>query len=68
MFKRLTSYGVYYILDRYSGYNQIPIAVEDQEKTTFACLYGIFVYRRMPFELCNAPITFQRCMMSIFMI
>nr|GEY14203.1 reverse transcriptase domain-containing protein [Tanacetum cinerariifolium] len=39
---------------------------KDQEKTTFTCLYGTFAYRRMPFGLCNAPGTFQRCMMAIF--
>nr|GEX88922.1 reverse transcriptase domain-containing protein [Tanacetum cinerariifolium] len=38
----------------------------DQEKTTFTCPYGTFSYRRMPFGLCNAPGTFQRCMMAIF--
>nr|GEX24092.1 reverse transcriptase domain-containing protein [Tanacetum cinerariifolium] len=38
----------------------------DQEKTTFTCPYGMFAYRRMPFGLCNAPGTFQRCMMAIF--
>nr|GEU81699.1 DNA-directed DNA polymerase [Tanacetum cinerariifolium] len=37
-----------------------------REKTTFTCLYGTFAYRRMPFGLCNAPGTFQRCMMAIF--
>nr|GEU85140.1 reverse transcriptase domain-containing protein [Tanacetum cinerariifolium] len=45
---------------------QIPIDPQDQEKTTFTCPYGTFAYRRMPFGLCNAPVTFQRCMMSIF--
>ncbi|GKA08017.1 reverse transcriptase domain-containing protein [Tanacetum coccineum] len=39
---------------------------QDQEKTTFTCPYGTFAYRRMPFGLCNAPGTFQRCMMAIF--
>eukprot|EP00257_Ricinus_communis_P023939 XP_015584063.1 uncharacterized protein LOC107262498 [Ricinus communis] len=48
------------------GYFQIPIAPDDQEKTTFTCPYGTFAYRRMPFGLCNAPTTFQRCMMAIF--
>nr|GEU77482.1 reverse transcriptase domain-containing protein [Tanacetum cinerariifolium] len=36
------------------------------EKTTFTCLYRTFAYRRMPFGLCNAPGTFQRCILDIF--
>ncbi|GJY36299.1 reverse transcriptase domain-containing protein [Tanacetum coccineum] len=53
-------------LDGFSGYFQILIDLKDQEKTTFTCPYGTFAYRRMPFGLCNAPGTFQRCMMAIF--
>ncbi|GJR46090.1 reverse transcriptase domain-containing protein [Tanacetum coccineum] len=45
---------------------RIPIDSQDQENTTFTCPYGMFAYRRMPFGLCNAPGTFQRCMMVIF--
>ncbi|GKA33771.1 reverse transcriptase domain-containing protein [Tanacetum coccineum] len=45
---------------------KIPIDLKDQEKITFTCPYGTFAYRRMPFGLCNAPGTFQRCMMAIF--
>nr|GEV83939.1 reverse transcriptase domain-containing protein [Tanacetum cinerariifolium] len=37
-----------------------------QEKTTFTCPYRTFAYRHMPFGLCNAPGTFQRCMMAMF--
>ena len=58
--------GWYYFLDSYSGYNQISIALEDQEKTTFTCCYRTFAFKRMSFGLCNAPATFQQCMMSIF--
>nr|GEW39191.1 reverse transcriptase domain-containing protein [Tanacetum cinerariifolium] len=56
----------YYFLDGFSGYFQISIDSKDQEKTAFTCPYETFAYRHMPFGLCNAPGTFQRCMMAIF--
>jgi len=64
--ERLAGHEYYCFLDGYSGYNQIPIATEDQEKTTFTCPFGNFTYRRMPFGLCNAPVTFQRCILNLF--
>ncbi|GJZ81511.1 reverse transcriptase domain-containing protein [Tanacetum coccineum] len=66
MLERLAGNEYYCFLDGFSGYFQIPIDPQDQEKTTFTCTYGTFAYRRMPFGLCNAPGTFQRCMMAIF--
>ncbi|GJU55082.1 reverse transcriptase domain-containing protein [Tanacetum coccineum] len=66
MLERLAGNEYYCFLDGFSGYFQIPIDPQDQEKTTFTCPYGTFDYRRMPFGLCNAPGTFQRCMMAIF--
>ncbi|XP_070026602.1 uncharacterized protein [Nicotiana sylvestris] len=66
MLDRLAGQEYYCFLDGYSGYNQIAIALEDQEKTTFMCPYGTYAFKRMPFGLCNVPATFQRCMVSIF--
>ncbi|GJV77379.1 reverse transcriptase domain-containing protein [Tanacetum coccineum] len=66
MLERLAVNEYYCFLDGFSRYFQIPINPKDQEKTTFTYRYGMFAYRRMPFGLCNAPGTFQRCMMAIF--
>ena len=66
MLEKLVRHKYYCFLDGYSGYNQITIALEDQAKTTFTCPYDTFSFRRMPYGLCNAPSTFQRCMMAMF--
>ncbi|RDX93681.1 Retrovirus-related Pol polyprotein, partial [Mucuna pruriens] len=66
MLEKIAGKSHYCFLDGFSGYMQIHIAPEDQHKTTFTCPFGTFAYTRMPFGLCNAPSTFQRCMMSIF--
>nr|GEW27880.1 reverse transcriptase domain-containing protein [Tanacetum cinerariifolium] len=66
MLERLAGNEYYCLLDGFSGYFKILIDPKDHEKTTFMCPYRMFAYRRMPFGLCNAPGTFQRCMMAIF--
>ena len=47
--ERVSGHPYYCFLDGYSGYFQIEIALEDQEKTTFTCPFGTYAYRRMPF-------------------
>jgi hypothetical protein len=64
--ERLTNHSFFCFLDGYFRYHQILIYPNDQSKTTFTCLYGTYAYRIMSFGLCNAPASFQRCMISIF--
>ena len=66
LLERVSRHPFYCFLDGYSRYFQIEIGVEDQKKTTFTYPFGTYAYRRMPFGLCNAHTTFQRCMFSIF--
>jgi hypothetical protein len=66
MLEQLANHSFFSFLDGHLGYHQILIHPDDQSKTTFTCPHGTYAYRRMSFELCNAPASFQRCMMSIF--
>jgi len=50
------------MLDGFSGYNQIHVHPDDQEKIAFRTPWGIFMYTKMPFGLMNAGATFQRAM------
>jgi len=53
-------------LDAKSGYHQIPIAIEDQEKTVFTTHRGTYKWTGMPFGLCNAPAAYQSIMDTLF--
>ncbi|KAA3483834.1 gag/pol polyprotein [Gossypium australe] len=53
-------------MDGFSGYNQIKMAPEDMEKTTFTTMWGTFYYKVMPFWLKNAGATYQRVMVALF--
>ena len=56
---RLAGSSYFCFLHRYSGYNQITIHPNNQEKTTFTCPFGTFIFKSMPFGLCNAPVLFN---------
>jgi len=49
-------------LDGFSGFNQISVHLDDQEKTAFTTPWGTFMYAKIPFGLMNAGATFQRAM------
>ena len=53
-------------LDAFQGYHQIPLALEDQEKTAFVTPTRNYHYKVMPFGLKNARSTYQRMMTKMF--
>ena len=53
-------------LDAFQGYHQIPLALEDQEKTVFVSPTGNYHYKVMSFGLKNAGSTYQRMMTRMF--
>ena len=53
-------------MDEFSGYNQILMALEDMEKTSFITEWGTYCYRVMPFGLKNARTTYQRVATTLF--
>ena len=62
----IASHKLLTFMDAFSGYNQIRISEEDQEKTTFVTSQGLYCYKVMPFGLKNAGATYQRLMNQMF--
>jgi hypothetical protein len=60
-----TSCELLLFLDAYSGYHQISLAVDDEEKTTFIASFGIFCYTKMAFRLKNEGATYQKCVHTV---
>ena len=53
-------------MDAYSGYNQIPMHIPDQEHTFFITKRGLYCYKVMSFGLKNAGVTYQRLVNMMF--
>ena len=56
-----------YLLDLFSGYNQVLVHPDDQLKTTFTTPWGTFMYVKIPFGLMNVGATFQRALDIAFL-
>ena len=61
-----TNFSLFSFMNGFLGYNQIKMAPEDMEKTTFITLWGMFCYKVMPFGLKNVGATYQRAMVALF--
>jgi len=62
----MTNFALFSFMDEFLGYNQIKMAPEDMEKTTFITLWGSFYYKVISFGLKNAGATYQRAMVALF--
>ena len=62
----IASHELLTLMDAFSGYNQIRMNEEDQEKTAFVTSQGLYCYRVMPFGLKNAGVTYQRLVNQMF--
>ena len=60
------NFALFYFMDRFFGYNQIKMAPEDMEKTTFVTLWGTFFYKVMSYGLKNVGATYQLAMVALF--
>ena len=61
-----TKHSLFSFMDGFLGYNQIRMASEDMEKTTFLIMWETFCYKVMPFGLKNTGATYQRAMVTLF--
>ena len=61
-----TGYSMLFFMDEFSKYNQILMALENMEKTSFITEWGTYCYRVMPFGLKNSGATYQITMTTLF--
>ena len=61
-----TQHKIFSFMDGFSGYNQIKMAPEYMEKTTFVTQWGTLCYKVIPFGLKNVWATYQRAMVALF--
>ena len=66
LLERVAGAGAYSFIDGFSGYNQISVVPEDQQKNAFATKFGMFAYKQMSFGLTSALRTYQGAVNQIF--